>query len=278
MTHYLIVNADDYGLTPGVSAGIRRAHLTGLVTSTTAMMNQPYVLQELPKLFAECPNLGLGVHLTLTLGAPVLPVAQVPSLVDENGHFFRRDPFIRHLEQLNLDEVVAEWHAQVEKFIHATGRQPDHLDAHHHSAYFTPALFSALLDLAAEYRCPIRVPYGLDSAGSAAYLPGENLEANFAKVSEMRQQRAPRTTEGFCGTFYDETATLPYLRHALKQISLTPQHTWELMVHPAEVDEPLLAISSYAAQRARELEVLTDSTMQSYVDSLLISKGSFAQI
>jgi predicted glycoside hydrolase/deacetylase ChbG (UPF0249 family) len=72
MTHFLIANADDYALTPGVSKGIRLAFLQGIVTSTTVMMNQPYAAAELPGLLQQCPGLGSGVHLTLTVGQPLL--------------------------------------------------------------------------------------------------------------------------------------------------------------------------------------------------------------
>ncbi len=54
----LIVNADDYGRTASVSAGIRRAHLRGIVTTTTAMMNMPSVEDDVRLALAECPVSG----------------------------------------------------------------------------------------------------------------------------------------------------------------------------------------------------------------------------
>ncbi|HCS39550.1 MAG TPA: hypothetical protein DIW44_08195 [Anaerolineaceae bacterium] len=82
MSKRLIVNADDYGHTHGVSQGIRLAHLRGIVTSTTAMMNYRGAEDDLRKATHECPRLGLGLHLVLTSGNPVLPVEKVPDLVD----------------------------------------------------------------------------------------------------------------------------------------------------------------------------------------------------
>ena len=75
----LIVNADDYGRTRGVSAGIREAHLHGIVTSTTAMMNFPGVQADLARACDDCPQLGLGVHLVLTAGRPLRPAENVPT-------------------------------------------------------------------------------------------------------------------------------------------------------------------------------------------------------
>jgi len=106
MTTLLIVNADDYGLTSGVSQGIRRAFLEGILTSTTAMMNQPSVRIELPKALKQCFGLGLGVHLTLTAGAPLLPAEKISSLVNANGTFYTREAFIKRLAQIDPDEAL----------------------------------------------------------------------------------------------------------------------------------------------------------------------------
>lgn len=70
MIKKLIINADDFGMCEGNSLGILLAHEEGLVSSTTVMMNMPYALWALDKAKAY-PNLGIGVHLTLTAGKPL---------------------------------------------------------------------------------------------------------------------------------------------------------------------------------------------------------------
>ncbi len=171
MSVRLIVNADDYGHTAGVSAGIRAAHLHGMVTSTTAMMNRPNAVQALPLAIQTCPNLGIGLHLVLTSGRPLLSPEKISSLVQPDGSFFSQAGLIEWLEQIDLDEVRAEWHAQLELFIRVAGRLPDHLDSHHHASYFTPGLFERMLVLAEECHCPIRKPFGADSASLADTCP-----------------------------------------------------------------------------------------------------------
>ena len=155
----LIVNSDDYGRTPDISRGIREAHLRGVVTSTTCMMNIPTTAADIAIALKETPKLGMGVHLVLTMGKPILPREAVSSLTDENGNFFKYTPLIEHLPSLNIDEVKAEWHSQIEAFVKAAGRKPTHLDSHHHSSYFAPGLFQAMLELAKEYDCAIRFPF-----------------------------------------------------------------------------------------------------------------------
>ena len=68
----LIVNADDFGLTAGVSRGILRAHREGLVTSTTVLASLP-AQPELDATATASPGLGLGLHFNLTWGRPVSP-------------------------------------------------------------------------------------------------------------------------------------------------------------------------------------------------------------
>ena len=104
----LIINSDDYGRTPEISRGIREAHLNGVVTSTTCMMNIPTTAEDIAIALNESPNLAMGVHLVLTMGKPILPPEKVPTIVDENGNHRKYDPFIENIPNLNIDEVKAE--------------------------------------------------------------------------------------------------------------------------------------------------------------------------
>ena len=124
---FLIVNADDYGHTPGVSSGIREAHLNGIVTSTSAMMNSPHIEEELPRLIELCPYIGIGVHLIMTSGKPLLPVDALPVLMSlsEDGISFNHDPQ-GQINRINMEEIRSEWQAQIDKFILIAGRAPDH--------------------------------------------------------------------------------------------------------------------------------------------------------
>lgn len=259
MAKRLIVNADDYGHMEGVSRGIRDAHLHGIVTSTSTMMNRPYAKQALKLAMGETPKLGLGVHLCLTSGRPVLPVEKVKSLVDADGLFYRPAEFSAKLGQLDIAEVSAEWHAQVEQYVKTTGRNPDHLDSHHHSSYFTEALFSEMLDLAGELGCPIRRPFGEGNDDFSDQLSAEQFEKMTADFAVNSKVPKPLTPQGFFGSFYDLSATKEKLLKILRQVVEHPTFsTFELMCHPAFVDEELMKTSSYNTQRERERLLLQD--------------------
>ena len=72
MPKRLIINSHDYGRTPEISRGIRESHLRGVVTSTTCMMNIPTTAADVALALAETPQMGMGVHLVLTMGRPIV--------------------------------------------------------------------------------------------------------------------------------------------------------------------------------------------------------------
>ncbi len=128
----LIVNADDFGLNKGVTDGIVRAHLEGVVTSTSLMANMPG-REYATSLRSSVPGLSIGVHLTLTQGRPVLPPEQLSSLVDSKGYFYSYPEAIRRFKhrRASSKEIEAEFRAQI-CWLKEHGIAPSHADSHHH--------------------------------------------------------------------------------------------------------------------------------------------------
>lgn len=272
----LIVNSDDYGRTPEISRGIRTSHLHGLVTSSTAMMNMPSVAADLRLALAETPGLGLGVHLVLTAGKPLLPPEKVRSLVDVNGKFLRLEPLIEKAAQLDPAEVKAEWRTQIEAFCAAAGKNPTHLDSHHHTSYITPGVFQSMLELAREFALPVRLPVSGRGRTTLEGIPAPLNAAMRAAAPQLLTEFQPRHPDGFFDTFYDETATRDEIRRILD--SLPSDGDFEIMCHPGFVDEAFARESSYAWQRQREFEVLTDPAMRAEIDQRGIQLIHFAQL
>ncbi|HXD10701.1 MAG TPA: carbohydrate deacetylase [Anaerolineales bacterium] len=269
----LIINSDDYGRTPDISRGIREAHLKGVVTSTTCMMNIPTTADDVKIALQETPKLGMGVHLVLTMGKPISAREAVPSIVDTNGNHFKYDAFIANIPKLNMEEVKTEWRAQIEAFINAAGRKPDHLDSHHHSSFFTPELFRGMLELAKEYDCPIRNPIA----------HGDNPTAGMPAVADPMSEHAPRlmkefnarSTDTIFVDFYDEGATNEELLDILSKVA---DGTTEIMCHPGYVDDAFAKESVYNFQRERELKILTDPAIQQAIQANVIELITFAEL
>lgn len=245
----LIVNADDLGLTPGVTDGIICGHQTGIVTSTSVLMNSRHIQDDLPCTKQSCPQLGIGVHLVITEGQPLLPLNEVHSLVDENGNFIKLHHQPDRMPALDLDEVRAEWNAQIEKFL-SFGFRPDHLDSHHHTACFNRDIFKIMLALARDYGLPVRCP-------PLEYLDvlGEN------GIKALLGEYGVNAPAGCITSFYghDNAVSLENLQQIIAQLK---DGTYEVMCHPGYADPELIASSSYSTPRESELEILTSDEVQ----------------
>jgi len=263
----LIINSDDYGRTPDISRGIRAAHLDGVVTSTTCMMNIPTTAADVAIALKETPELGMGVHLVLTMGRPLLPRAARSSITDEQGNFFKLDTFMERVSDFNAEEVTTEWRAQIEAFVKAAGRKPTHLDSHHHSSYFTPELFRRMLELAGEYDCAIRFPFTGDISSE--------LEETNRHIPALLREFNPRRPDMFLVDFYDEGATQEELLGLINQIN---EGTSEIMCHPGYVDDSFVKESVYNEQRERELRILTNPSIKEAIQANGISLITFAEL
>ncbi len=275
MSIRLIVNADDYGRTAEVSRGVRAAHLNGIVTSTSCMMNMPSVVEDIRNAMQESPRLGMGVHLVLTSGQPLLPARQVPSLVAPHGIFFTAGELLAHLQEIDPQQAKVEWRAQIERFVATTGHPPTHLDSHHHSSYFTEPLFRGMLELAREYGCGIRQVFAQGHADSPSGLPAEILTPIREFAPRLLRDFKPKMPDIFHASFYDEMATKAEL---LRLINTLQPGAAELMCHPGYTDPTLLVGSSYARQRESELAILTDPGIRQAIQAQGIELISFAQL
>jgi predicted glycoside hydrolase/deacetylase ChbG (UPF0249 family) len=255
MTKTLIINADDYGRSPGVSAGIREAHISGIVTTTTVMTNLPGAIDEVERARSECPTLGLGVHLNLTTGPPCAPAEEVRSLLDPNDRFLDRNTIIASLDRLDLVQVELEFRAQIEAFL-LTGASVDHLDSHNHIVALSPELWEMYLMLAAEYGCGVRPSFPSDVPEEvliSVYPPNALTFASQGAIDRLNSSEV-RHPDHFLASFFGPGATLDNL---LFRINYLEPGVSELMCHPGQVDDTLRAESGYAREREEELSILT---------------------
>lgn len=251
----LIVNADDYGHTMGVTYGIIDAHLRGIVTSTTALSVSPYFFESM-KLSEKFPSLAIGMHLTLTLrGAKPILGDKVPSLTDDKGEFLRGDVM---LQSIDLAEVELEWRAQIEKFLES-GYTPTHIDSHHNVHGFTDGLFDISLRLAEEYNIPLR---------NYVFEANEELFKNF-KV---------KTTERCFQDFYQEGVTKETIYNIVKQINDSDMEVFEMNCHPGFLDTYLLKNSGYTETRMDEIDILTSTDIKKYLEDNNIVLSTFKDI
>lgn len=219
----ILVNADDFGLTKGINEGVIDAHINGVVTRTTLMMNGMAV-EDAIKLAKETPSLKVGIHLTLSFGKP-LNKLETNLLTNDSGHFKYTSTEVS-LTQTEIEQVKIEWTTQIEEFL-KTGLTLDHIDSHHH-VHGWQDLKTVVQELSDQYNLPVRYTESLKD--KPEQLLTENLWLNFYK-------------EGINDQLFEELSSLPY-------------HSIEVMVHPAVVDTDLRQISSYTDFREKETQIL----------------------
>jgi chitin disaccharide deacetylase len=280
MTRQLIVNADDFGRTRGVSAGIIRAQREGIVTSTTALMNMPGVVNDLHLARNEAPRLGLGVHLNFTVGRPLLPTEWCASLVDEHGHFLTQEAIAARPDRINPDELRSELKSQITTFKNAMEHLPDHVDAHHF-VHLYPPLFQVYLEVAEAFKLPLRIPFPRTESDLAHLppilgdVPIDTARSMLRADQQLLDQRTVKAPDHFIATFYDKKISVLFLMEILTSL---PQGTSELMTHPGMVDDQLRAESKYYAQREDELAVLSNPQVIGYLEQLDIKLITFAEL
>ncbi len=267
----LIVNADDFGRSPGINRGILESHLRGIVTSTTVMVNFPDAAPGLELALEQAPRLGIGLHVTLTAGRPVSAPERVRSLLDDDGHFLHISAWPAQMDRFDPDHLQREVAAQVDRFISLTGRPPDHLDAHHHAAYLHPVSLRAMLEIAAGYGIPMRagmpdLPPPQAASVLADILPGFDTAIALPLVEQLQavlaEGPAPFWPARFEGGYFDRTATLGDLLVILT--NLPEDSVTELMCHPGYVDEAL-GHSGYRDKREDEIVHLTHAATRECV-------------
>lgn len=112
----LVVNADDFGFSAGVNAGILRAHSEGIVTSTSLMVRAAAAREAVAAATAH-PQLAIGLHVDLG------------EYVCEHGEW---RALYRVVETDDAIAVADEIERQLQRFRELTGRDPTHLDSHQH--------------------------------------------------------------------------------------------------------------------------------------------------
>lgn len=267
----LIVNADDFGLTPGVNRSIGELHRARALSSATLMATGAH-FENAVAIAQANPTLEVGCHVQLVDGTPLLPPSQIPTLCPD-GKSFRPTlgAFVRDLFafRIRAAEITAEATAQI-RHLQQAGLRVSHFDTHKHTHLFS-GILRPLLAAALACRIPaVRNPFEPDWALRATRSSATTLRrlAVVALQSQHRAfQRAVRasglaTTSGTIGVL--ATGTLDVretVRALLAAMPMDASQTWELVCHPGYVDAELGRVrtrlrQSRAEEHAALLELL----------------------
>jgi chitin disaccharide deacetylase len=237
----LVVNADDFGFTRDVNAGIVEAHRNGILTATTLMANGD-AFEDAARLARETPTLDVGVHFVLTGGLSLVTGMPLPKDVPAVVRAV-------YSGQLNLYEEFA---AQARRIV-AAGIRPTHADTHKHTHLLGPVC-RALCTVAEEFGIPfVRRPADLPLPYRAPWKAKliNLLVRRRAQALVLSPLRATDHFAGFTITGRYRAADLVALFANL------PDGVTELMTHPGRCTAELQHAPTRLKQsRAAELSAL----------------------
>lgn len=267
----LIVNADDLGLTGGVNRAVTELHAAGVLTSATLMANAA-ASQEAVQLALAQPTLGIGCHLVLVDGEPVLSAQAIPHLANVATGQFRPTlgAFLPWLLGLvpgsgsaaeREREIEAEAAAQI-AHLQAQGVPLTHIDTHKHVHIFPSVLRPVLRAAARAGIQRVRNPF--EPAWSVRATPGapwlRRTEVRILRQFEERFRRIVAeegftTTDGTLGVLATGTLNRQTVNALLQAI---PENgVFELVAHPGYNDAELQRTRTrLRASRALEREAL----------------------
>jgi predicted glycoside hydrolase/deacetylase ChbG (UPF0249 family) len=182
----LIVRGDDLGMTLACNMAVKKAFEEGILTCSSILVPAPW-FEMAARMCRENPDWCIGVHLTLNgewrdyRWKPVLPVTEVPSLVDEDGYFYQTtEAFLA--ANPSLKEVEKELRAQVDL---ALKRKIDvqYIDTHMGTARATPELHAIVKRISLDYGVPISQGYEGDRL-SIYEVPYQQKEKALAETLE----------------------------------------------------------------------------------------------
>jgi hopanoid biosynthesis associated protein HpnK len=275
----LIVNADDFGLTAGVNRAVIELHAAGVLTSTTLMARAGATAGAID-LARRTPTLGVGCHVVLVDGEPVLPPNEIPSLVNpRTGRLYSSlSTFLLRLYagRIRGAEIEAEAAAQI-SLLQSRGLPLTHVDAHKHTHMF-PSVLRPLLRAAhaagiRAIRNPFEPVWAIRATAGATW-------ARYAEVNMLRRLEATCrrivaeagfvTTSGTIAVLGTGVLNAAMVRSLLGQL---PEGTWELVTHPGYHDADLdLVGSRLRASRNVEREAL--KTISEFPQIELVSYSS----
>lgn len=265
----LIINADDFGLTPGVNQSVVELATHKVLTSATLMATGS-AFQQAVQQAQECPQLGVGCHVVLVDGYPAASPDQIASLLANGGEFrptlgkFVRDLLLGRIREADIETETC---AQIQR-LQSAGMAVTHIDTHKHTHMF-PAVLRPLLRAAA--RCGIRaVRNPFEPEWALAATPGAPALRRF-EVRILRSQRSTfrrlvqqaglATTDGAVGVLATGTLGAATLKSLLGAM---PNGVWELVCHPAYNDAALAAVRT----RLRESRAVEHAALAELVPQL----------
>ncbi len=273
---YLIIHADDAGMSHSVNRATIDSMKNGVVSSASIMVPCPW-FKEFAEIARENPELDYGIHLTLTSEwtnyrwGPVLSKDQVPSLVDEEGYLWDNVPLVA--KHVKAEEVALELRAQIDRAMEF-GVPLTHLDTHMGALISRPDLVAVYVNLGIEYDLPVLFLREFDEKRKREFPLLAAGAALFAKQLEAKGlPLLDRLAQFYGGDSYEERRA----QYVESLENLEPGLN-ELIIHCGYADDELRAITSSAERRDEDRRIFMDPEIAAMIRNLGIEVVTWKQV
>jgi len=280
----VIVTGDDFGLAVPVNEAIVEAHRRGILTTASLMVGGD-AAQDAVARAREVPSLNIGLHLVLVLERPVLPVSEIPDIVDSRGRFsshFFRDGLRFFFSTKVQAQLEREIRAQFEAFA-ATGFSLDHVNTHNHMQLH-PTVAKLMFKVAREYGVKaVRLPYEplwmgsktsgrswIERAASSTFL------LPWVGLMRTRTRRLGIRSNDYLAGMHDSGAMTEEL--VLRIIKRLPNGITEIYFHPSMRHSPEVESGLPGYRTEEEFKALTSPVVGEEFDRAGIERISFSDI
>jgi chitin disaccharide deacetylase len=264
----LIVNADDFGFTRDVNAGIVEAHERGILTATTLMANGD-AFDDAVALARRSSTLDIGCHLVLIGGQSLLDGREFPQTVAQ---------FLR-ASMSGSFKIYEELRAQVQKIV-AAGVTPTHLDTHKHTHLYPPVL-DAVVRIGQEFGIRwIRRPFDFPLQPGVTPWTKRAVSRSFGVVRSrfhrIIAEHGCATTDHFAG--FQITGRFE-AAEVVELIQTLPEGSTEFMVHPGHCGAELQASRTRLKEsRAKELAAITAPEVRRAMEQCGVKLVSYREL
>jgi predicted glycoside hydrolase/deacetylase ChbG (UPF0249 family) len=270
----MILCADDYGISPGVSSGIRQLLARGRLSATSCMVVFPGVEEDMRELSAYRESVDIGLHFVLTDHTPVSSPSGASGLLDANDRLlpFRRLAGNAYRGRLDQRAIERELTSQLDRFVQWLGFPPDFIDGHQHVQQL-PVVRNALIEVVRAdprlARAYVRVgtlpplpPRALASSPSWSTLLGSCAIALPSRGARRAFGAAGIRTNGCLLGYYPAQRDLVFEAVFAWYASLRPSARDVFSCHPGMMDPILEARDSLTSAREDVLGFLASTAFE----------------